>query len=155
MPPKRASAAHEDEATTRKRVRTSNAHAVAKDLVADIVDASENYELPDNDDEIAVTVQQLAKYARYLEEQLELAGKVATQGSSAPAKKSPEELAQAAEKIKKAAAAGIKKQMTVSGLLNLLGMILKLLYSGNHPAKLDHLNGYTMVSAATLLCSAL
>ena len=113
MPPKRASTVNDADAPTRKRARTSSAHAAAKGLVDEIIDASENYELPDNDGEIIATVQQLAEYARHLEKQLDFADKVAVQAPAAPAKKTPEELAEAAEKIRKAAAAGIKKQMSV------------------------------------------
>ncbi|EKM54452.1 uncharacterized protein PHACADRAFT_210252 [Phanerochaete carnosa HHB-10118-sp] len=110
MPPKRGSTVNTDaSAPMRKRARTSSAHAAAKALVADIVDASGDYELPNNNDEVITTVQQLARYARHLEEQLELADKAATQVPAGPAKKTPEELA---EKIRKAAAAGIKKQMS-------------------------------------------
>ncbi|GJE92305.1 hypothetical protein PsYK624_084590 [Phanerochaete sordida] len=113
MPPKRASAANADaDAPVRKRGRTSSADAAAKALVADIIDASENYELPENDDNIAATVKQLARYARSLEEQLASADKAAAQAPAAPAQKTPEQLAVAAEKIRKAAVAGIKKQMS-------------------------------------------
>ena len=64
----------------------------------------------------------LASYARYLEQQLGVVSPEPVAGSSKavavaaakPAVRSPAELEAAAEKLRKAAVSGIKKQMSVS-----------------------------------------
>ena len=68
---KRASTAGEAKAaSSAKKARISDAHASAKALISDVLDASENYELPGDDDAIIGNLQALARYARFLEEQL-------------------------------------------------------------------------------------
>ena len=94
-----------------KKARESGAHAAAIALVASILTDKANYTLPDDDDTIIGDFMQLAQYARSLEDQ------IAQQGSApaaAAAQKSPEQMAEAVDKIRRAAVAGIKKQMSVS-----------------------------------------
>ncbi|GJE95524.1 hypothetical protein PsYK624_117090 [Phanerochaete sordida] len=117
MPPKRSSAAAGlDDGAAPKRARTADAHAAAKALLKTILDTPEKFELPEGDDDIVEDFETLARYAKYLEEQLHgyQSAAAAAPGAvaAAPARKSEAELADAAEKIRKAAVAGIKKQMT-------------------------------------------
>lgn len=115
MPPKRKS--DQAEPTSRsKRTHKDNDHSAAIDLVDAILTDPADFDIPDDDDELRNIMVSLAEYARTLE------GRAATtsasaggMGTAAP-EKSPEELLVEAEKIRKAAVAGIKKQMTVSVL---------------------------------------
>ena len=110
---KRKSTGQDNASSSAKKARASDAHATAKALISDVLDASENYELPEDDDAIIGNLQALARYARYLEEQLNSADIAAPETATATAsKKTPEQLEEAAEKIRAAAVKGIKKQMT-------------------------------------------
>lgn len=102
-------------ASSSKKARTSavNPHASAIALVTSILD-TKNFTLPDDDDTITDIIVQLAQYARELEGNVAAAASDAGPGSSATAVKSPAEMEKAVEKLRKAAVAGIKKQMSVS-----------------------------------------
>ncbi|KAH9950921.1 hypothetical protein B0H21DRAFT_776327 [Amylocystis lapponica] len=89
-----------------KKART-NAHASAITLVNDILADPQGFPLDDDDDAVRQSLVDLAQYARALE------GAAASgSGSAQKAKRTPEELEEAAEKVRKAAHSGIKKQMT-------------------------------------------
>jgi hypothetical protein len=110
---KRASIGGLDAPMSRKKACTSDAHAAARAPVKDVLDV-ENYELPEDDNAILANVQALACCARYLKEQPN-----STNNTAAASKKTLEQLEEAAEKIRRATVAGIKKQMTMR-LLSLL-----------------------------------
>ncbi|KAH8094924.1 hypothetical protein BXZ70DRAFT_344568 [Cristinia sonorae] len=98
-------------ATSSKKARTSDAanpHASAVALVSSILADRESFVLPDDDDAIIDNFIQLAQYARALEGQI-ASGSGA--GGDGP-QKSPEAIQAAAEKLRRAAVAGIKKQMS-------------------------------------------
>ncbi|KAI0082538.1 hypothetical protein K474DRAFT_533127 [Panus rudis PR-1116 ss-1] len=76
-------------------------------LVATILANPTVYPIPSTDDDIRKLLLDLAQYARNLEGRVASASVV-----SAPAVKSQAELEEAAEKIRRAAVAGIKKQMS-------------------------------------------
>lgn len=102
----------------KKRARTSTASKAAedtavtagRDLVAHILAKPSSFALADNEDPTNVILT-LAKYARSLENASSGTGT----GALAPSKPSPEQIAVAAEKLRKAACSQIRKQMTVSG----------------------------------------
>ena len=119
---KRKSAGAAEAAPSRKKSRTSDPYVATKALIDDILDAPDGYELPEDDSAILANVQSLARYARYLEEQLAAANNAASEAVAAT-KKTPEQLEEAAEKVRKAAVAGIKKQMTVRLSLCLFFML--------------------------------
>lgn len=93
-----------------KKARTSdaNSHASAIALVASILADPDSFVVPNDKDTIRDKFVQLAEYARALE----VAKADAPAASSA--QKDPEEIAQAVDKLRRAAVAGIKKQMGVS-----------------------------------------
>ncbi|KAH7912955.1 hypothetical protein BJ138DRAFT_1147143 [Hygrophoropsis aurantiaca] len=109
MPPKRKSDAGQD-ASTSKRSRANVEHATAQELITNILANVTSYPIPDDDETIRQSLVHLARYARDLEGQTEQnrsnAGPVPSQALS------PEQLAVAVEKIRKAANSGIRKQMT-------------------------------------------
>ncbi|KAI9064739.1 hypothetical protein FKP32DRAFT_1591207 [Trametes sanguinea] len=101
------------------KAATSEAVA-ANDPAADLVDAilanPDAYPIPEKEEEVRVTLVQLASYARGLEETLADASKSAARASAAiaqvvPPTKTPEQLEAEAVKIARAAQSGIKKQM--------------------------------------------
>ena len=104
MPPKRKSDTTGGSAVKKAHVDTSHAAAVA--LVNAILADPDDFDLPEDDDAVRDDLIALAKYARALQGGFKAA-------PAGPAKKSPEELEAAAEKLRKAAVAGIKKQMNV------------------------------------------
>ena len=151
MPPKRAATAA-DNAAAPKRARTSDAHAAAKALLKSILDAPESFELPENDDEIIANFELLARYTKHLEEQLSTAS-AAPASAAATVQKTPEQLADAAEKIRKAAVAGIKKQMTVRLFTCAVPHFCRAydisVSSGSHRARRTAQGGPTTASAPT------
>ena len=92
----------------------SDPHVGAKEFVDKIIEAgdSDSFTFPVDNDELFVQIHDVAQYVRYLEEQVKTATSAAAEAIE-ERKKSPEELEAAAEKIRKAAVAGIKKQMSV------------------------------------------
>lgn len=116
---KRAAGVDVDNTAPCKRARTSaaGAHAAAKALVVSVLDGPENDASQERD------VVQLARYARHLEVQLNMMNGPAPEIVQA-ARKTPEQLAKAAEDIRKAAVEGISKQMTVRAISVLVTKIL-------------------------------
>lgn len=90
-----------------KKTRTENNYDATRAVVSDILADPDAYPVPEDDVEIRKLLVDLAQYARALE------GQVA---ASAPQEVSKEDLEAATEKIRKAAAAGIKKQMSVRNI---------------------------------------
>ncbi|KAL0950181.1 hypothetical protein HGRIS_010174 [Hohenbuehelia grisea] len=101
-------------ATGQKRKSDASSSAAAKkaraqkdeetaQLVERILSDTENFHMPEDTDAARDYITQLARYARGLED---------TIAASKPKEKSPQEVAAAAEKLRNAAASGIKKQMT-------------------------------------------
>jgi len=110
MPPKRKSDAAET-ASRSKKMRANDAHASAVALVNAVLANPGTYEIPDDDDAIRESFVELATYAKALEGVL--AARAPVVGSTAqPQSKTKEQLEEEAEKIRKAANSGIKKQMT-------------------------------------------
>lgn len=110
MPPKRKS----DESThAAKKARTST-HAPAQALVTAILANTSSHPISDDPVETRNSLVQLAQYARSLEEDVGRAAQGTSQ--SAPVQKTKEQLEEAAEKIKRTAVSGIKKQMSVSAV---------------------------------------
>ncbi|KIP10847.1 hypothetical protein PHLGIDRAFT_183747 [Phlebiopsis gigantea 11061_1 CR5-6] len=103
----------EGSSTTRKRSRVVDPHAGAKEFVDKVIDAgdSDNFTFPVDNNELFSQIHDVAQYVRSLEEQVKAANNAVADAVEAK-KKSPEELEAAAEKIRKAAVAGIKKQMS-------------------------------------------
>ena len=95
-----------------KKAKTDIDHGSAVALASDILDAQDTFPIPEDEADVREMLVQLANYARYLEERIE-AGNVGGSGVTVPRPKTREELEEAAEKIRTAAAKGIKKQMTV------------------------------------------
>ena len=87
-----------------KKETASNTNDVAQALVSDILADQDGYAIPEDESDMRKLLVQVAQYARDLE------GRVDT---LIPKPKSAEELEAAAEKIRNAAVAGIKKQMSV------------------------------------------
>lgn len=115
MPPKRKS--DQAEPTSRsKRTRRDDDHSAAIDLVDAILTDPVDFDIPDDDDKLRSNMVALAQYARALEGRATVTSASAGGMSTAAPEKSPEELSADAERIRKAAVAGIKKQMTVSTL---------------------------------------
>ncbi|KAF9037816.1 hypothetical protein BDZ89DRAFT_1157256 [Hymenopellis radicata] len=75
----------------------------ARLMVDAILADTSNYPVPEDDDDARQSLVELAKYARSLEDQI---------AASQPQAKSADQLEAAAEKLRKAARSGIKKQMT-------------------------------------------
>ncbi|KAH7931151.1 hypothetical protein BV22DRAFT_814 [Leucogyrophana mollusca] len=109
MPPKRKSDAGESSSAP-KKARANTKHAFARALITDILADTTSYPIPDDDDDIRRSLIQLACYARDLE--MEVQQGTSAADSSSPKELSPEQLAAAVEKIRKAANSGIRKQMT-------------------------------------------
>lgn len=109
MPPKRKSDASVSSSSKKQRREDDNARAVT--LVDNILANLDGFSIPESDTELREDFVSLAKYARYLQEQ---GGPTST--ATARVKKSPDELEAAVEKVRKAAVAGIKKQMNVSSM---------------------------------------
>ncbi|KAG2156433.1 hypothetical protein DEU56DRAFT_846760 [Suillus clintonianus] len=93
------------EASSSKKSRAS--HASAKALIKAILANPDSYPIPDDEDDIRQSLVDLAQYVRELEQDAQQGG-----AGSAPKAMSADQLAAAAEKIRKAANSGIKKQMT-------------------------------------------
>ena len=124
-----------------------------------------------NEEIVRKSLVDLASYARYLEQQLGVVAPEPVAGSSKavavtaakPAVRSPAELEAAAEKLRKAAVSGIKKQMSVSNAYMRVCVIRLWLryalmhmsmYSGSRRARLVLRSGPTMASAPTRPCLA-
>ena len=92
---------------TSKKART---HTPAQALVTTILANINAYPISNDESETRNMLVQLAQYARNLEEEI-----VSGAGAepSTPAPKTKDQLEGAAQKIKKAARSGIRKQMTV------------------------------------------
>lgn len=144
MVAKRKSDALASSSNKKARIDTSNAEA----LVHSILSNPSDYVIPDNDDDIRQSFVDLANYASYLRDSVV---SVQQAGSSvAPASKTPEQLADAAEKVAKAARSGIKKQMTVRlDDLSTCMLFDALFSSGKHPARRAVRNSITMGCART------
>lgn len=93
-----------DASTSAASKKARLAHAATAEVVQTILDEGTKYLLPENDDDIVKSFIALAEYARSLEEQV---------AATKPKVKAPEDLEAAAQKLRKAAVSGIKKQMTV------------------------------------------
>ncbi|KAI0746678.1 hypothetical protein C8Q80DRAFT_1220000 [Daedaleopsis nitida] len=108
-----------------KKARGNSAHAATLALVNSILANPKGYPISGSEDVVRKSLVDLASYARSLELQL-AGGAGAVAGSSKAAAapkpaKSQAELEAAAEKLRKAAVSGIKKQMSVFGVLMNLG----------------------------------
>lgn len=114
MPPKRKSTG--GGAPTFKKAKTVD-HGPAAALASEILDAPDTYPISEDDTDVREMLVQLAQYARSLEEEVETGAGGGNGGGSAAAvvsrQKTCEKLEEAAEKIRKAAQSGIKKQMKV------------------------------------------
>ncbi|EED80037.1 predicted protein [Postia placenta Mad-698-R] len=108
MPPKRKSDA--DSSAPAKKARASTAHASAAALVHTILADPDAFPIPDDAAAVRASFGALAEYARSLEGAG--AAAISNAGSSTVRAKTKEELETAAEKIRKAAHSGIRKQMT-------------------------------------------
>lgn len=108
MPPKRKSDA--DSSAPAKKARASTAHASAAALVHTILADPDAFPIPDDAVAVRASFAALAEYARSLEGAG--AAAISNAGSSTVRAKTQEELEAAAEKIRKAAHSGIRKQMT-------------------------------------------
>ncbi|KAL1941659.1 hypothetical protein VTO73DRAFT_7098 [Trametes versicolor] len=99
-----------------KKTRGGAAHAATVALVNSILANPKGYPISGNEEVVRKSLVELAKYARSLEEQVADAGAPVAGSSKAAAAakpaKSPAELEAAADKIRRAAQSGIKKQMT-------------------------------------------
>lgn len=109
MAPKRKATDASDGASSSKKPRTV-AHSDAKALVKAIVANPDTYPILDDDDDIRRKLVKLAQYARDLEGDPDSI----SQAGPAPKTMTPEQLAAAVEKLRKAANSGIRKQMAVS-----------------------------------------
>ncbi|KAF7792824.1 hypothetical protein EIP86_003924 [Pleurotus ostreatoroseus] len=107
MPPKRKS--DQSGSTSRsKKAHVDEDHSAAVNLVNAILADPDEFDIPEDDEELRTNLVALAKYARALEGRTS-----ASAGASASVTKmSAEELESSADKIKRAAVAGIKKQMS-------------------------------------------
>lgn len=111
MPPKRK--ADQPGGTSRsKKVHVEEDHSAAVALVNTVLADPGDFDIPDDDDELRRNLVALANYARTLEGRVAAASS-GSAGAAAPKKKSAEELEVAADKVRRAAVAGITKQMTV------------------------------------------
>ena len=110
MPPKRK-ATDGDNASSSKKQRTL-AQSDAQALVKAILAQPDTYPILDDDDDVRRKLVKLARYAKDLEGELQSASQA--QAGSAPKTMTPEQLAAAVEKLRKAANSGIRKQMSVS-----------------------------------------
>ena len=128
--------AHDDTAppAPAKKPRGAAAQAATVALMNSILANPKGYPISASEDVVRKSLVDLATYARHLEEQLGVgsgapaASPVAGSSKPAAAKakaRSQEDLEAAAEKLRKAAASGIKKQMTVSGPLPPSARVLK------------------------------
>ncbi|KAG6373778.1 hypothetical protein JVT61DRAFT_5921 [Boletus reticuloceps] len=90
-------------ASSSKKPRISDAQALVKAILA----KPDTYPILDDDDDVRRKLVKLAQYARDLEEDLQSA----SQAGPAPKTMTPEQLASAVEKLRKAAKSGITKQM--------------------------------------------
>ena len=113
MPPKRKS--DQSGSTSRsKKAHVDEDHSAAVNLVNAILADPDEFDIPEDDEGLRTDLIALAKYARALEGRTSADG-----GAGASATKmSTEELASSADKIKRAAVAGIKKQMSNHGSWN-------------------------------------
>ena len=102
-----------------KKSRGNTSHAATVALVNSILANPKGYPISGNEDVVRKSLVDLASYARSLELQLSGAAAPAAGPSKAAAApkpvKSQAELEAAADKLRKAAVSGIKKQMSVSG----------------------------------------
>ncbi|KAI0916339.1 hypothetical protein AcV5_003305 [Taiwanofungus camphoratus] len=100
--------------TSAKKARPSGTHASAVALVSTILANPDAYPIPEDDAAARRSLVELAQYARALEEDVAAAGAGPNTGSgSIPNPVSIRaQLEEAAEKIRRAANSGIKKQMT-------------------------------------------
>ncbi|KAJ3490750.1 hypothetical protein NLI96_g1219 [Meripilus lineatus] len=87
-----------------KKARAVDPHAKAIALVNAILSDPDEYEIPEDEDVIRDSLVELAQYARDLE------GQVAS-GSTAAPQKTKEQIEAEVEKLRRAANAGIRKQM--------------------------------------------
>ena len=105
-----------------KKPRGNTARAATVAMVNSILANPKSYPISGNEEIVRKSLVDLASYARYLEQQLGVVAPEPVAGSSKavavaaakPAVRSPAELEAAAEKLRKAAVSGIKKQMSVS-----------------------------------------
>lgn len=100
-----------DGASSSKKSR-SVSHSDAQSLLKAILAKPDTYPILDDDYAVRRQLVKLAQYARDLEEELASA----SQAGPAPKTMTPEQLAAAVEKLRKAANSGIRKQMSVGGL---------------------------------------
>ncbi|RPD65395.1 hypothetical protein L226DRAFT_550726 [Lentinus tigrinus ALCF2SS1-7] len=104
-------------AATAKKSRGNTAHAATVAMVNSILANPKSYPISGSEEVVRKSLVDLASYARYLEQRLGDAapGPVAGSNKAAavakPAAKSQADLEAAAEKLRKAAVSGIKKQM--------------------------------------------
>ena len=152
-------------ATTKKEAASSTPvlDANASSLVADVLKNAQLYK--DGDGDLGTTLVMIATYARQLENTL-AAGSASNQTT---AKKSPEQVQAAADKLRNAAVSGIKKQMSVScdfiffclcflfcdlpEFMNTSCFLLPSNISGNQVVKPAQRASFTMVYALTMWSS--
>lgn len=137
-----------------KKARTGAASSPGQALVDAILANPTAYPVPDDADATRQALVDLATYARSLE-----GGGGA--GASKPAPKTKEQIEEAAEKVRKAARSGIRKQMTVSldwvhaaARCVYVCLPTRLFFSGSLRAKQAALDGYTTAYATTRRCLA-
>lgn len=124
-----------------KKARAVDPHAKAIALVNAILSDPDEYEIPEDEDVIRDSLVELAQYARDLE------GQVAS-GSTAAPQKTKEQIEAEVEKLRRAANAGIRKQMGVSCVdISYYVVDNHTLFSGSQVVKPDLRNGPMTESA--------
>ncbi|TFY55978.1 hypothetical protein EVJ58_g7911 [Rhodofomes roseus] len=110
MPPKRKST--DGAAGSSKKARSAVDHAPAAALASAVLASPATYPIPEDDADVRALLVQLAQYAKYLEGQVDAGTNASGSGGVVSVRqKTQEELEDAAEKVRKAAQSGIKKQM--------------------------------------------
>lgn len=111
--------ANDDAGSSQPAKRSRTTHTATIALMNSILANPRGYPISASEEIVRKSLVDLATYARHLEQQLvgpaaPVAGSSKAAASSKPPR-SPADLAAAADKLRKAAVSGIKKQMSVSG----------------------------------------
>lgn len=111
--------ANDDAGSSQPAKRSRTTHTATIALMNSILANPKGYPISASEEIVRKSLVDLATYARHLEQQLvgpaaPVAGSSKAAAASKPSR-SPAELAAAADKLRKAAVSGIKKQMSVSG----------------------------------------
>ena len=113
--------ANDDAGSSQPAKRSRTTHTATIALMNSILANPKGYPISASEEIVRKSLVDLATYARHLEQQLGAVGPAAPVAGSSKAaaaskpSRSPADLAAAADKLRKAAVSGIKKQMSVSG----------------------------------------